>query len=55
MRRVFLCVNMPTRVRKAHGMKEQEYREPNLQEENIPMGEQDFRSMEGPQNEGTGV
>jgi hypothetical protein len=36
-------------------MREQEYREANLQEEDIPMGEQVYSSMEGPRNEGTGV
>jgi hypothetical protein len=36
-------------------MKEQEYRDHSLWEEDIPMGEQAYRSMEGPRNEGTGV
>ncbi len=33
----------------------QYYREPSLLEEDIPMGEQAYRSMEGPRNEGTRV
>jgi hypothetical protein len=52
-KRIFLWGNRPTGVWKAHGMREQEYREPNLQEEDIPMVEQAYWSMEGPRNEGT--
>jgi hypothetical protein len=46
-KRVILWRNRPTGIRKAQGMRKQE--------EGIPMGEQAYRSMEGPRNERTGV